>query len=40
MNRRLQKKIKKWVVKLRGWHWTLTGFAFEAYCATEEDGEI
>jgi len=40
MNKRLQKKIKKSIVEQRGWHWALTGFAFEAYGVTEEDGGI
>ena len=40
INKRLQKKIKKSVVEQRGWHWALTGFAIEAYGATEEDGGI
>jgi hypothetical protein len=31
MNRRLEKEIGECVAEKRGWHWALTGFAFEVW---------
>ena len=37
MNRRLEKEFGESVVGKRGWHWALTGFAFDTWGSTEKD---
>jgi hypothetical protein len=37
MNKRIQAKIGERVVEKRGWHWALTGFAFESWGDSERD---
>jgi hypothetical protein len=31
MNRRLERELGEPVAEKRGWHWALTGFAFEVW---------
>ena len=37
MNKRLEKEFGKRIVEQRGWHWSLTVFAVEAWNNTEKD---
>ena len=37
MNKRLEKKFGEGVVEKRGWHWALTGFAFDSWGADKKD---
>ena len=39
MNRRLEEKIDRAVAEQRGWHWALTGFAFESWGKSIEEVE-
>jgi hypothetical protein len=36
MNKRLEKEFGEHVAEKRGWHWALTGFAFEVWGETED----
>jgi len=36
MNKRLEKEFGEQIVEQRGWHWALTGFAVDAWGATEK----
>lgn len=35
MNKRLEKELGERVAEKRGWHWTLTSFAFEVWGEVE-----
>ena len=37
MSKRLEKKLEELLAEKRGWHWTLTCFATEAWGKTEND---
>jgi len=37
MNKRLEMEFGERVVEKRGWHWALTGFAFDTWGANEKD---
>jgi hypothetical protein len=39
MNKRLERELGERVAEKRGWHWALTGFAFEAWGESEEENE-
>ena len=37
MNKRLEKELGEQIAEKRGWHWALTSFAMEAFCASSKD---
>jgi len=39
MNKRVEKEIGEHVAEKRGWHWALTGFAFDTWGESEPDSE-